>query len=522
MAYAADAGLDTTKICLEGTRTDLLTEIIDWIHSPEPDCPRVFWLHGEAGKGKSTIAHTIAKWLKELGGPGSCFCFARDRSAERRHEKLFTTIAHGLADCDPTLKRALAGVLASDHSLKTTADVMQQWRKLILQPLSNLSSPIIGPVVIIIDALDESGTEASRRNILRILASTETTNLPANFRILLTSRPLPDIYHALHDAKHVKAESIDDTVAASTYRDLCLYISDELRGDFCEEQVATTLARKSDGLFEWARLACEFIRSQKTCSTPQQRYNDLVSRGRGEGEALLDDMYRAILRDVVEPTPEALARFRSVMHQVLCTMEPLPMDSLTTMRRNFRRDLDRYDVEVVLRSMAPLLSGITDPSRPIRPLHSTFFEFLTDASQSEEFFVDIFILDTHVELAYSALCILQQDLRFNICGLESSYTRNSDIADLASRIKNHVSPHLSYSCRHWVSHLRESAFDSQVAKEVERFFKGEQTLFWVEALSLLKELGNAHVELDGVIRWAGVSKAYLPYFHIGLSWLEGT
>ena len=484
----------------------------------------MFWLHGQAGKGKSTIAHTIANWFKELGGLGSCFCFARDRYAERRHEKLFTTIARDLADCDPMLKRALAGVLASDHSLKTTADVMQQWQKLILYPLSKLPSPIIGPVVIIIDALDESGTEASRRNILRLLASTETINLPANFRILLTSRPLPDIYHALDDAKHVIAKSIDDIVAASTYRDISLYISDELRDlskDFREEQIAT-LARKSDGLFEWARLACEFIKSQRTGLTPMERYNDLISRGPGEGEALVDGMYRVILRDVVEPIPEVLAQFRSVMHQVLCTMEPLPMDSLTAMRRNFRRDSDRYDVGVILRSMTPLLSGITDPSRPIQPLHSTFLEFLTDASRSEEFFVDI--MDTHVELAYSSLCILQRDLHFNMCGLESSYTRNSDIADLAYRIKNNISPHLSYSCRHWASHLRGSAFGSQVAKEVERFFKSEQTLSWLEALSLLKELGNVHMTLDGVIRWAGVSKAhlsYVSYAHKVLSRPEG-
>ncbi|KAL4074753.1 WD40-repeat-containing domain protein [Scleroderma yunnanense] len=506
IAYAAGAGFDATKTCLEGTRTDLLAEIVDWINSPEPDCPCVFWLHGQAGKGKSAIAHTIANWFNELGGLGACFCFTRDRYAEHRHEKLFTTIAHDLADREPMLKRALAGVLADDYSLKTTPDAMQQWQKLILQSLSKLSSPIIGPVLIIIDALDESGAEVSRRDILRILSSAET-NLPANFRILLTSRPLPDICNALCDAKHVKAKSIDTVVAVSTYHDIRLYISDQLQGlsrDFHEDEVAL-LARRSDGLFEWARLACEFIRSQ-TGSTPKERYDNLISRDPGESESLLDGMYHIILRDVVEPTPRALSRFRSVMHQILCTMEPLPIASLTAMRRNFRRDSDRCDVGVILKCMAPLLSGITDASRPIRPLHSSFHDFLTDASRSEEFFVDI--LDTHLDLAYSSLRILQKDLRFNICKLESSYMRNSEIVDLASRVRDNISPHLSYSCPHWGSHLHDSAFEASVAKEVERFFKSEQILFWLEALSLLRELSNARVTLDSAVRWAGDEKGH--------------
>ena len=514
IANAAGAGLDATKICLEGTRTDLLAEIVDWICSAEPDCPRVFWLHGQAGNGKSVIAHTITSWLKQLGGLGSCFCFTRDGYAERRHEKLFTTIAHDLADCDPMLKRALAGVLASDHSLRASSDVLQQWQKLILQPLSKLSRPFSGPIVIIIDALDESGAEESRRNILRILASEETSNLPTNIRILLTSRPLPDMHNALHNAKCVMAKSIDDIAAASAYRDISLYISDQLHGlsDIYEEQVAI-LAQRSGSLFEWARLACEFIRSQKTGSTPKERYNSLISHGPGDrGEELLNDMYHVILRDIVGPKPKALARFRSVMHQILCTMESLPMDSLITMRRNFRKDSDRYDVEVILKPMASLLSGITDPSCPIRPLHTSFYEFLIDASRSKEFFVGT--LDMHIELAYSALHVLQNDLHFNICGLESSYVRNSDVMDLAYRIKDNISPHLSYSCRHWVGHLCQSPFDSQVAKEVERLFKSERTLFWLEALSLLRELDNVHMTLDSVIRWVRVSKPCVHIFHI--------
>ncbi|KAG6327063.1 hypothetical protein ID866_12026, partial [Astraeus odoratus] len=60
MSYAEGAGLNTSKQCLEGTRTEILGEIVDWIHSRDPNVPRVLWLSGQAGKGKSAIAHTVA------------------------------------------------------------------------------------------------------------------------------------------------------------------------------------------------------------------------------------------------------------------------------------------------------------------------------------------------------------------------------------------------------------------------------------------------------------------------------
>jgi len=111
------------KVCLEGTRVDILADIVDWINNSEPDTPRVLWLYGQAGKGKSAIAHTIASWFKSLGALGSCFCFARDQQVERRHEKIFTTITRDLADRDPTFKRILAEVIAGDKALSTSHDV---------------------------------------------------------------------------------------------------------------------------------------------------------------------------------------------------------------------------------------------------------------------------------------------------------------------------------------------------------------------------------------------------------------
>jgi hypothetical protein len=106
ITYAEGAG-DTEKECLEGTRTEILSEIIDWVNSTGDDVSRVLWLSGTAGKGKSAIAHTIAKWFDDLGGLGSCYSFDREREVDHRHEKIFSTTARSQAERDPKLRQEL-------------------------------------------------------------------------------------------------------------------------------------------------------------------------------------------------------------------------------------------------------------------------------------------------------------------------------------------------------------------------------------------------------------------------------
>ena len=170
LSCAGRVGLNQEKKCLDGTRTQILNEVVDWMNNTDDSTPRIFWLHGQAGKGKSAIAHTIALQAKNLGMLGSCFCFTRVRQHEGLHTKLFPTIARGLADRDLRLRPLLANVVNNDHSLMDTADITEQWEKLIVEPLACVEASSTGNVVVVIDALDESGAEGTRARILVALA----------------------------------------------------------------------------------------------------------------------------------------------------------------------------------------------------------------------------------------------------------------------------------------------------------------------------------------------------------------
>ncbi|KIM46592.1 hypothetical protein M413DRAFT_259443, partial [Hebeloma cylindrosporum] len=128
LVYAHGAGYNTTKRCLDGTRLDVLAEIKEWACSTDPNVKPVFWLNGAAGTGKSAIAHTLAHWFNQRNALGSFLCFDRNYLAERRHEKVFSTIAHDLASQNPGVKQSLAAIIREKNWLKQTTDIIQQWR----------------------------------------------------------------------------------------------------------------------------------------------------------------------------------------------------------------------------------------------------------------------------------------------------------------------------------------------------------------------------------------------------------
>jgi hypothetical protein len=500
MAYATGTGLNTSKCCLCDTRSELLTEIKFWIRSTGNDVPRVLWLSGMAGKGKSTIAHTIAKWSNELGGLGACFCFDRTRKADHRHEKIFITIARDLADRNLIFRQTLTSALQDDEELRETTNLMNQWQEFVVRPTGMASRAVAAPVLIVIDALDESGEAHSREDILLVLAS----KLPANFRILVTSRPLEDVHNVLDTAPHVRHVSIDDIPAVSTERDIQFYISTRLAGELnaFDDGHLKILAQKSDGLFELARLACEYIRcANKAGIDPMDRFK-AVFAGTSEfrtGTSLLDDMYRCILAEIIPDDTEALNIFHSVMGQVLASLEPLSMAALTAMRLHFVGEDGRCEVERVIRPMGLLVTSTTDPQTPIHPLHSSFYDFLTDRSRSDKFFIDLSLIRSN--LAFASLRVMKAGLCFNICSLENSYLPNSAVPDLEKRVNEFIPAELSYSCRFWGTHVQTTSFEPALAKEVGAFFDGERLLFWFEVLALIKDLSSSLESLSSITKW---------------------
>jgi len=134
------------------------------------------------------------------------------------------------------------------------------------------------------------GDTDSRRQLLRILAGrsgkagSRITDLPPQFRILLTSRPLLDIHTALRDISYIRHQSMDSIPRDSTERDLYHYISTQLSNTDVGiegQEMFAALAQASCGLFEWARLACAYVAGDGDAAlglSAHERFDAIISR----------------------------------------------------------------------------------------------------------------------------------------------------------------------------------------------------------------------------------------------------
>ena len=147
----------------------------------------------------------------------------------------------------------------------------------------------------------------------------------------------------------MKAVSLDKF---SAEHDIHIYVSKQLkdrRGIGATE--IDQIVRRADGLFEWARLACEWIRPGIAGEMNKERFDDLMVHTSREGEILLDKLYLAVLESAVGKRQKSLARFRSLMRQILYMLEPLPMDALHAMRMYFPHQDDCFEVALILVSL---------------------------------------------------------------------------------------------------------------------------------------------------------------------------
>jgi AAA ATPase domain len=474
-----------------------LDYIVNWVDNPESE--RALVLLGQAGTGKSSIAHEIARRF-ENKRLGSYFAFLRKEQSKDEAYKLFTTLARDLSDRYPAFKIALGKVIKDNSSLRGTRDYRTLF-ECLLEPLKDLQ--LGDPILIVVDALDESGDAIGKKGLHTFLAQ-HLFDLPSKFRILITSRPENGVGPAFANVLSIRTVHMDDAqLAAKTEQDICLYLQKELPPDVFEDH-GVKLAKAAEGLFQWAAVACGFINSPPATFgfSEKKCVQRLLGHSRDRnGQDPLDKLYEEVLEGYFKPH-EAQILFRSVMGQLFAAIEPLSIRTLIALRRHAPIDdpEDSRAVVEMLGHLGSLLSNVTpsdDQTRPIVPLHTSFRDFLTN-KKSDVFYVDLG--DAHHQLAHSCLELMLENLKFNICKLESSYLANTDVPDIESRIAKHIPPGLSYACMFWDKHLEHVAFEHDLFTKL-RSLLTTKFLFWLEVLSMKNSVGLTLPALSSLKMW---------------------
>jgi hypothetical protein len=115
--------------CLQGTRTELLHQIMEWAFSPSSKS--IFWLKGMAGTGKSTISRTVARSAKNRNQLGASFFFKRGEVDRGNAKKFFPTLTRRLILWRPELRPGVQKALDDDPDIASKS-LWEQFDKLLL------------------------------------------------------------------------------------------------------------------------------------------------------------------------------------------------------------------------------------------------------------------------------------------------------------------------------------------------------------------------------------------------------
>jgi hypothetical protein len=152
--------------CLPKTRLDVIKFIVEWIADGSSDQKRVLWLYGLAGSGKSTLSTTIAWMMRELRRLGAFFFFDRD-IPERNAATMITMLAYQLAQFDTRIGAIVSQIVESNPNIAEMPIEFQFANLLSAKALQSVEWSR-GPIVLVIDALDECGIEKIAQNCCRL------------------------------------------------------------------------------------------------------------------------------------------------------------------------------------------------------------------------------------------------------------------------------------------------------------------------------------------------------------------
>jgi len=488
---------------MPGTRRDIFSRIDDWAENFE--APNILWIKGHPGIGKSAIASSLVENLRDSKRLGSSFFFRRERATVMTPKALWRTVAYDLARQYLAIRRHLVSELEADEAILSTINIDKLFHHLIHGPL--VAGGEIFPVIVV-DALDECGGldgqhSDERKALMRTLSS--WSRLPGRFKLIVTSRVETDIEQLFSRTSHHPLEiCAGRDVTPQSSNDIRLFLEDELRQiavqytrtltpDWPGYETINVLTTKSAGLFIWARTVVKFV----TRGEPGEQLHRILEGGStGDMSALYSWILNA---SFPSPSGDFLESLRLVLGGIIFAKAPLTAPSL---ERLF--SITNSTLEYICNG----LQSVMDSQGLMHFSHQSFVDFLLDPTRCPP----NFLIDRRREsrsLTLACLHTMRDNLKFNICNLTSSYIRNAEVPNLKSQVEECIPPHLSYSCCFWASHLTETMFDNEVS-DCLVYFTDHQFLFWLEVLSLVRQVKIASTMLGSLAGWIQV-RAMTPY-----------
>jgi len=497
--------LSLRRPCMEGTRTSILRNIENEIKNV--DGHNVIWIRGSPGVGKSALAASLAKTLREQDRHVISFRFDRTQSATITTDALWRAVALGFAHLYPSVRRNMLDIVQSDK-IPDPFDIDGRFKFLIEMPLSTLNDvPHEELPVIVIDALDECGGmrhdssgKDDYKGLLRMLECWAEADYLKRFKLVVTSRPddritFPDSI-SIYDIPSGQEVKPGDSVS----NDIRVFLKSRL--DNMEKDsawVAETvnyLVPGAAGVFIWATTIANFLEGN-----PRARFNIIKSRKRGDDKEEMGDLY-SLYTTVVKTSFGRISKQEvrgiiSVMGTMIYAKQPLSDDVLVMLP-----GVKIGDSDVMRLIRTGLMSVIDSDSDGILYFHHKSFEDYLLSPSFVQQLPELSVIQNrgHHERQLAVLCfktLVSSELHFNMCSLASSTIKNIDIS---ATVKSTIPPLILYSSRFWADHLVHIPRDEKLMKVV-KFVMYEKLLFWIETMSLSGKAYEVSSILKKALSW---------------------
>jgi hypothetical protein len=495
--------------------------------------PKVYYLSGAAGTGKTAVAHSVATIAKELGFLTASFFFSHTAENRNSDSNVIPTLAYQLGKSKRLCSAVCAAIdLDDDVGIRHLHIQAEKLIQDILAPLPLDTSPC---VLIVLDALDEC------REDNKILFGTDLIsvllvslrNVPFA-KIFVTSRPeshIERLFARRTTAQNTRALVLHRDISKDTVQaDIELYLRDELvkmkedvapRVEFPSEGDIQNLVQQADGLFIYARTAVQYIRDAD--SLPNLQLAALTQAKDGYNIAKnghLDELYTHILANALQITAnQSIVNddLRSFLITLVLVQEPLALEPLTALAGTEERKCAKF-----LRRIAAVLDYTHEPAHPVHLIHLSFPDFLAhrirDGTLSG---YGVNPTQDHLWLTERCLQALDVDLLLIIYGTRDPLLPNINVLKMIPKLVKQLHEYLRYACRfwavHWLAHIRTAGIECRVPEGLNEFCNGHQLPLWIDVYNALTDGSHTGQEmLEELIEALRVS----VYSHVGLHCLQ--
>jgi WD40 repeat protein len=420
--------------------------------SPQ-DPPRIFWLFGPPGSGKSHLSAYVIRQLQDHGCCSYYFLKHTDRSRQSLGG-LLRSLAFQMAGRDVALRRSLLSMQQEGSFNAEVNDIRTIWKQLFLQQI--FRKGFKEPQYWVIDALDEG---IGGQELIKLFEGIPS-KLPLN--IFITSR------HDSHTEKLFKnlPTVMEGIEVEDTLDDIRLFLEDNRDALHVEpatvEALIDELIQKSNGSFLWIRLVLQRLETL-------WNYRAIATAMR-EVPHDMDELYNRILGEMERRPNKDLAR--AILRWTITAAR-----SLTTAEL---QDAIQHDIQDTVPMMEKMIGDVCgqlvviERGGKVRLVHDTARDFLLKPDLNSEFAIDK--MTAHGQVA--DVC-----LRYLIEGDGPQLPRRGRVSNSTSKSALEEYAHLYFS-----EHVVKGPSADTDAISLVCEFLDSRVLHWVEYIARRRDL----------------------------------